>query len=751
MSEVFGKYKLIKQLGEGAKSFLYLVQAPHLDVPVALKVFKNSSDALETDLNNFKAEANLLHQLRGQPNIVSLMDADQLSDGRCFIVMPYYASNLSHTLANVNNLSVSMFVSLIEQTLTGLAVLHSKGFIHRDLKPANLLLDEHSRVFIADFGIAQSNSRQLAEQKRQGKHFGTPEYLSPELLNDQHSTASPSSDIYSLGVVFSKLYKITSIEDADFDEAIKDFIAHCLSPDSQTRLQDASLALDTFQCLLKTFRWEEKNRSEEFTQEVDHAEHLSQSATVVMQMIRGVLINKGSISKKDRKILLASFEFQQLLNEQSASNFEREKASVETLLDEIIQKVTQNLNLSHPNWRELANTTHKKHASPKMTMDGLKRRRLKILIWTFTSLCIATVLMLAGNKLVKSFNQDAQGLMEKWLSQPKASLSERKVEPEPIDKSSDERNVNEVFYSQINISTFPKNADVLLFNANSEVVPLNNQRSAFLTYGNYKIRISKNGFTTLNQELVLNQDQHNFEFSLDVGDSRYFIGSSDIATSDGVPIEFILLPQTASQAIRIRMMSHEVTNQLYQLCVMQNACRALKKLSTDPRQAIFENPQHPVVNLSWFDINERFIPWLSQHTQSVLRLPGELEWQEAASAGAKTRFSWGDSMRRGYAHCRDCNAMNNRHTMPVRQYPPNAWSLFDMLGNVQEWTSDCWQASEQTPIRCDQAVVKGGSWLDGKNALQLNARSYLNKTARSHSTGFRLVEEVNTKVASYEE
>jgi hypothetical protein len=307
--------------------------------------------------------------------------------------------------------------------------------------------------------------------------------------------------------------------------------------------------------------------------------------------------------------------------------------------------------------------------------------------------------------------------------------------------------VDEIFYSQISIKTQPKTANVLVFNQDSQVVPLNETRSAFLTRGTYKVRVSLNGFVTLNQEIALSQDQHEFSFELALGDSQYFIGNSDPTITDGTPVEFILLPTKSAEGKHLRMMSHEVTNELYQRCIDDGACRSLKKLSTDPRQATFERPQHPIVNVSWYDINERFIPWLAELTRTTLRLPTEPEWQAAAAAGSQTRFSWGDSMRRGLAHCRDCNAVNSRHTLPVRQFAPNQWSLFDMLGNVQEWTADCWQASAQTSIRCDQAVVRGGSWLDGKNALQLNARSFLNKTARSHSTGFRLIEEVATKPA----
>jgi serine/threonine protein kinase len=737
---VFGKYKLIKQLGEGATSFVYLVKAPHLEVPVALKVFKNSANALETDFDSFKAEANLLHQLNGQPNIVSLMDVDQLADGRCFIVMPYYASNLSQLLQSANNLSQSTFILIIEQTLTGLAVLHQRGWVHQDIKPANLLLDEHNRVFIADFGIARTSFFERSKNTKKNERIATPEYLCPDLLNDPDKKATPVNDMYSVGVVLSKLFTRVEINDKEFNDAIKNFIAQCLSPNLTNRLSDAHTALTLFQSILKHHHSDMP--SDQQTQVINHDEFLSEHAKVFTQMIRGVLINNGEVSKKDKRKLVQSKEFIQLFEEHRQKRLLHSNDS-EELLNKLINKVTRELDATHPNWRDLAKSGYQKIRAKPVSVSSERRRRLKVLIWTFFALCLATVLMLVINSVNQSWEKRASKHDENVILKHADTEHGASKDKETGNK----KTVDEIFYSQISINTQPKAANVLVFNQDSQVVPLNETRSAFLAQGTYKVRVSLNGFVTLNQEIELSQDQHEFGFELALGDSQYFIANSDPTITDGTPVEFILLPIKSADGRHLRMMSHEVTNELYQRCIDDGACRSLKKLSTDPRQATFERPQHPVINVSWYDINERFVPWLAELTKTALRLPTELEWQAAAAAGSQTRFSWGDSMRRGLAHCRDCNAVNSRHTLPIRQFAPNQWSLFDMLGNVQEWTADCWQASAQTSIRCDQAVVRGGSWLDGKNALQLNARSFLNKTARSHSTGFRLIEEVDTKTA----
>ncbi|GBL05412.1 bifunctional serine/threonine-protein kinase/formylglycine-generating enzyme family protein [Glaciecola sp. KUL10] len=742
MSDEFGKYKVIKQLGEGASSYVYLVKSPHLDIPVALKVFKSTDNALETDFEQFKAEANLLHQLNGQPNIVSLMDVEQLADGRCFIVMPYYVSNLSQLLQNVNKLPLSIFISLIEQILTGLSSLHRRGWVHQDIKPANLLLDEQNRVYLADFGIAQTITTHSADTNQSKSRIGTPEYLCPELFNNPTLKASPVNDMFSVGVVLSKLFKKIDIKDEGLNDAIKGFIAHCMSPNMKNRVKDAQSALSSFQQTISTHQncGDICSTKEEVTQEVNHREYLSEHAKTLIQMIRGVLINVGTITKKDRRKFKASSYFKSLLIEGDHSAAASKPLNADTLLDGLIDKVITELDTTSPNWRNLARNDSK--LSKQLT------RRFKRGVWASIALFLIVISMILINDFFQQDSKIDSGSKDSLLT-IKESKDQANVENNITSESKMLENQDvPIFYSQISITTMPKNTDILMFNEASQVVPLDENNSAFLTRGTYTVRVSKNGYNTLNQRIDLTQDMHSFEFDLTIGDTRYFIGNTDKTVTDGIPIEFILMPKESGLSDSIRMMSHEVTNALYQQCINEGACRSYKKLTTDPRQSFFDNPKHPVVNISWFDIVERFIPWLSKHTQSTLRLPSELEWQNAAAAGSQSRFSWGDSMRNGLAHCRNCNAINNRYTMPVRQFPPNALSLFDMLGNVQEWTNDCWQVSAQTPVRCDQAVVKGGSWLDGKSALQLNTRTFLSKTARSHSTGFRLVEEVESRAAA---
>jgi formylglycine-generating enzyme required for sulfatase activity len=114
----------------------------------------------------------------------------------------------------------------------------------------------------------------------------------------------------------------------------------------------------------------------------------------------------------------------------------------------------------------------------------------------------------------------------------------------------------------------------------------------------------------------------------------------------------------------------------------------------------------PVGDVSWTDAHG-FIEWLNQKTSLKFRLPTEAEWEYAARAGTQTLYWWGnqdDASRRIGAEA-DLAVVGSK--------PPNAWGLFDMIGNVQQWTEDCGNDT------FDGAPTDGSAWLSGKCGLRI--------------------------------
>jgi formylglycine-generating enzyme required for sulfatase activity len=159
----------------------------------------------------------------------------------------------------------------------------------------------------------------------------------------------------------------------------------------------------------------------------------------------------------------------------------------------------------------------------------------------------------------------------------------------------------------------------------------------------------------------------------------------------------------------------------------------------------------PVVNVSWDEVH-RLVQWLNTGTGRRFRLPSEAEWEYAARAGTTTDFPWGGRMKPAMANCDASCADGFAYTAPTGSFPPNAYGLHDMPGNVWEWTQDCYNSSyagapaDGTPWTaggCDVRVVRGGSWASGTPWLRSSDRDWERTAYQSgtRSRGFRLAED----------
>ena len=177
-----------------------------------------------------------------------------------------------------------------------------------------------------------------------------------------------------------------------------------------------------------------------------------------------------------------------------------------------------------------------------------------------------------------------------------------------------------------------------------------------------------------------------------------------------------------------------------------------------------QEDSHPATCISWRDA-KAYVVWLSQRTGKAYRLLTEAEWEYAARAGTTTRRFWGDYGDESCAYANGADQTtkaqvpgaanwlvancNDRyaHTAPVGSYRANAFGLFDMLGNVWEWTEDCWNGNYgDAPSDgrawatgdCSQRVVRGGSWSDIPMFLRSALRFRGSTAIRDSYVGFRV-------------
>lgn len=200
------------------------------------------------------------------------------------------------------------------------------------------------------------------------------------------------------------------------------------------------------------------------------------------------------------------------------------------------------------------------------------------------------------------------------------------------------------------------------------------------------------------------------------------------------------------------------------LSVDSDGSRAFIETATWRTPGIKQSENHPVVCVAYAEAIG-YVQWLSDLTDQTYRLPSEAEWEYGARAGSTGLWYWGNDASQACKYANVPNAMNKTETnagpmrfdcmdgymetAPVRSFLPNSFGLHDMIGNVWEWTEDCWHPNyDGVPIDgsprvdgadCSIRVVRGGSWGASQSPPTIATRSADPVTYRGIGLGFRVV------------
>ena len=160
--------------------------------------------------------------------------------------------------------------------------------------------------------------------------------------------------------------------------------------------------------------------------------------------------------------------------------------------------------------------------------------------------------------------------------------------------------------------------------------------------------------------------------------------------------------------------------------------------------------------MSWEHAQE-YVRWLSRETGAAYRLLTEAEWEYVARAGTETARYWGESES---GQCGNANGDDDdvscsdgyENTAPVGVFGANAYDLYDVLGNVWEWTQDCWNESYSgVPVdgsawrsgNCSLRVARGSSWYSGLESLRSASRLGLEALFGYSIAGFRVARTID--------
>ena len=191
---------------------------------------------------------------------------------------------------------------------------------------------------------------------------------------------------------------------------------------------------------------------------------------------------------------------------------------------------------------------------------------------------------------------------------------------------------------------------------------------------------------------------------------------------------------------------YELTFADWDACVAGGGCNGYK-----PVDQGWGRGQQPAVNVNWDDA-QAYVAWLAEMTGKTYRLLSEAEYEYAARAGTTTAYPWGDDIKLDGQAMADCDGCGSKwdaqQTAPVGSFAPNKFGLYDMVGNVFEWTEHCvhknydgapadgsaWIAGGD----CTTVILRGGSWNGTPVYLRSANRGGGTTGTRGNNLGFRV-------------
>ena len=253
MPQHIGRFEILRELGRGAQSIVYLCNDPHLQREVAIKTL-HFAEADRRDSQSLLAEARTVSKLR-HANIVPIFEAGE-QDGDPYLVFEYVEGGNLSQLLKEQPVSPVHAAEIAIAVLDALGQAHAQGIIHRDLKPSNILIDAKGTPRVMDFGIAVRVSETQAT--REDGLMGSPPYMAPEYV--QNRTINVKTDLYAVGLILLEMLTgrravqadnvrqmlakivhepVQLPEDSHIDERLGGIILKAVAPDPGLRYDSA--------------------------------------------------------------------------------------------------------------------------------------------------------------------------------------------------------------------------------------------------------------------------------------------------------------------------------------------------------------------------------------------------------------------------------------------------------------------------------------------------------------------------------
>jgi eukaryotic-like serine/threonine-protein kinase len=192
-----GKYRIGRRIGSGGIGVVYAAEHVTLGHEVAVKVLRGAAARDGGEIARLRREAYIQVHVE-HPNVVRVLDLDQMSDGSIYVVMERLVGrSLADKLSRDGLLAPGYAVPIFVDVCRALSAAHKKSVVHRDLKPGNIFLCDDGVAKVLDFGMSKLATAESLTQA--GYTLGTPEYMAPEQCIG--AQVESRTDIYALGVM----------------------------------------------------------------------------------------------------------------------------------------------------------------------------------------------------------------------------------------------------------------------------------------------------------------------------------------------------------------------------------------------------------------------------------------------------------------------------------------------------------------------------------------------------------------------
>ena len=284
----------------------------------------------------------------------------------------------------------------------------------------------------------------------------------------------------------------------------------------------------------------------------------------------------------------------------------------------------------------------------------------------------------------------------------------------------------------------------LALHATAQVLPLNNAATPFMEKLSALIPLNMSGGEKIKPGRIF-RDCEACPEMITIKPGSFIMGSPLFESgrdSDEGPRRLVTIEKPFAVG------RFEVTFDEWDACVKDGGCGGYS-----PKDENWGRGKRPVMNVSWDDV-KTYIAWLNANVPGKpYRLLSEAEWEFAVRAGTQTVFSTGNRISAAQANYDGSVVYNGsekgdylQRTVPVGNYPPNAFGVYDMHGNVWEWVEDCYGSYNEAPTdgsakaigKCKNRVVRGGSWYSVPQNLRSANRDWIPPEYRNVDIGFRI-------------